>query len=344
MLALRVVMKNIFTLILFLLCGNLTLNGAPTVWDYDGDGKTDFLIKRLVSNGDDSYQSHWYILRSRDGFFFTHWGTFRQQGCTNSGSIPGDFDGDRKYDISVVGGCTDTQQLYYYILNSSNNVFRFAEWGLRTQDIIMPQDYDGDGRTDLAVWRFDTWYVLNSSDNSFRAERFGNRSLGDMPIFGDYDGDGKADLAVRRVTGNISSPQPITFIIKLSQSGNWQVFTFGDWRGDIIVPGDYDGDGKTDMALWGGDSYEFGDGRWKWIRSSDGQFQSVRYGLPGDRAVPGDYDGDGKTDLAVYRAGASSPIQQFYFYIQQSRDGFKAVPWGNSTYFDDTPMTFMNTR
>ena len=28
---------------------------------------------------------------------------------------------------------------------------------------------------------------------------------------------------------------------------------------------DYDGDGKTDIALWGGENFENGDGRWKLV-------------------------------------------------------------------------------
>jgi spore coat protein A, manganese oxidase len=231
---------------------------------------------------------------------------------------------------------------HFYTLNRQGTALTYFQWGLKTDRVLL-QDYDGDGKTDFAVWRFDTWYILNSSNGSFRAEQFGNSNLGDVPIYGDYDGDGRADLAVRRAQGNFMSPMPVTFIIKFSASGNWQVFTMGDRRGDVVVPGDYDGDGKTDMALWGGDNFEFGDGRWKWIRSSDGHYQSVRYGLPGDNPVPGDYDGDGKTDLAVYRRGGTQQPQQ-YFYIQQSRDGFKAVPWGSSDYQDDTPMGFMNTR
>jgi hypothetical protein len=333
----------IFTRAWFLLAIFSSLVAAsPAAWDYDGDGKTDLLIRRVFEPGFNGNYNRVYMLRSQTGFFFTDWGSSYEQNCGSSLS-PGDFDGDGKTDITAAFGCADDPKAYYYILNSSNNTFRAVQWGLRT-DLHLPQDYDGDGKTDFAVWRFDTWYILNSSDGSFRIEQFGNRNSGDLPIYGDYDGDGKADLAVRRTQGNIMSPMPITFIIKLSASGSWQVFTMGDWRGDIIVPGDYDGDGKTDMALWSGDSYEFGDGRWKWIRSSDGQFQSVRYGLPGDRPVQSDYDGDGKTDLAVYRAGSSSPTTQFHFYIQQSRDGFKAVPWGSAAYFDDTPMTFMNTR
>lgn len=38
-------------------------------------------------------------------------------------------------------------------------------WGLGT-DVPVAADYDGDGKTDIAVWRGveGTWYILRSSD------------------------------------------------------------------------------------------------------------------------------------------------------------------------------------
>jgi hypothetical protein len=166
-------------------------------------------------------------------------------------------------------------------------------------------DFDGDGITDIGVYRNGTWFVLRSSDGGVRATEWGGLPQ-DKPVPGDYDGDGKVDHAVYR--------DGTWFVIRSSDGG----VRATDWGGlpqDIPLPADYDGDGKTDVAV-------YRDGIWFIIRSSDGAQISVGWGgVVADVPVPADYDGDGKADIAVYRDGT-------WFILRTSDGGVRATGWG----------------
>jgi hypothetical protein len=71
-------------------------------------------------------------------------------------------------------------------------------------------------------------------------------------------------------------------------------------RQRIEVEGDYDGDGRADLALYHFDENR-GVGVFSIRRSSDGQTQQIDFSDIGRNSVPvsGDFDGDGITDVAV---------------------------------------------
>ena len=71
---------------------------------------------------------------------------------------------------------------------------------------------------------------------------------------------------------------------------NWGTAT------DKLVPGDYDADGKTDVAVW-----RPSEGTWYIINSSTNTVTLKSWGASTDIPVPGDYDGDSRTDIAVWR-------------------------------------------
>ncbi len=168
-------------------------------------------------------------------------------------------------------------------------------------------NFDGDIKSDVAIYRSGIWYILRSSDGGVTTMGWGGLPQ-DVPVQRDYDGDGKADIAVYR--------SGMWFILR-SSDGGYTTIGWGGLPQDVPVQGDYDGDGKADIAV-------YRSGTWFILRSSDGGVTTTGWGgLPQDVPVHADYDGDGKTDIAVYRDGL--------WFIRRSSDGGQSTfSWGGT--------------
>jgi hypothetical protein len=234
-----------------------------------------------------------------------------------------DFNGDGKTDFTVIRntGGGPSGQLTWFINYAGTGTTTGAAWGIAT-DFRIAGDYDGDGKTDLTVWRpgaagVASYYILNSATLTARVEAFG-QSGDDPTVVGDYNGDGKADLAVYRAGAN--SGDPSTWFYRTVASGPVAFVPWGV-NGDFPAPGDYDGDGKADFVIQrnnGGGQARF------WMSLTTAGFNTVVFGTPTDVIVPGDYDGDGKTDIATVRGSAG----QVVWFVRPSSTGvISAAPY-----------------
>jgi len=166
-----------------------------------------------------------------------------------------------------------------------------------TKNVV--SDFDGDGRTDLSVYRPATgdWVVEKSSDGSQSTTNWGLPT--DIITPGDYDGDGKTDNAIFR-------PSTGTWWFVLSSNGTRPAIQFGA-NGDVPVPADYDADGKTDIAVW-----RPSNGVW-YINQSTLGIRYAQWGASTDKVFTGDYEGDGKADLVAWR-----PSNGTWYILQSS--------------------------
>jgi hypothetical protein len=171
------------------------------VGDYDGDGKDDEVIIRVQSS-----ILNWYIRGSA--------GTNRQiafgrvvAGFSTLAFQGADFNGDGRDDLVMANANTSNGSNTWWIGDSVTGavILTLSFGNFVTDYFLSPDDYTGDGRADIAVYRgggsggdAGGWYIRNTATGTNTLTIFGipdpNFTDEDIPVRGDYDGDLKARL------------------------------------------------------------------------------------------------------------------------------------------------------
>jgi hypothetical protein len=136
-----------------------------TLYDFDGDGKTDVAIFRPSIGV-------WWYLRSIDGADRLY-----QFGLGSDKQVPADYTGDGRTDVAFFHPTTGE----WFVERSEDDQFYAFTFGA-PGDIPAPGDYDGDGKADAAVFRpsIASWFILGSTSGVQIVPQFG--SAEDKPV------------------------------------------------------------------------------------------------------------------------------------------------------------------
>ena len=226
--------------------------------------------------------------------------------CSILFTVTATADNDGLYTLNIILGCTNPV-IPTEILCDADRYIGQSVW----EDLVcgtfhnisfnlMPEssvsfsncaggDYDGDGTSDIAIFRTSSglWAVRGLT-------RFYYGQAGDRPVSGDYNGDGTTEAGIFRPSDSLWAIRDLTR------------FEFGEMD-DQAVPGDYDGDGTTEPGAFRGQA-----SLWM-VRGVTRAY----FGREGDIPVPGDYRGDGTSVMAIFRPGvglwAIRGLTRWYF-------------------------------
>ena len=182
-------------------------------------------------------------------------------------------------------------------------------------------DYDGDGKTDFAIWRPSegNFWLLRSTAGA-GAIQWGQN--GDTPIAADLTGDRMSDIIAFRPGATTSD---FSMFYTLGTPGyGYSGYPWGT-QGDIPVMGDFNGDGKSDSAVYRPSESTF----YLLLSDDPNPVRVLPFGTAGDIPFAGDFIGDGRSDLALYRPSNGT------WYIAEAQGDPNtesiATPWGLST-------------
>jgi hypothetical protein len=226
---------------------------------------------------------------------------------TTSGTFQPAFGGQRDAFVArISAAAVDTTGLYGFgshqfllrNLNTSGGPDLTVQLGI-AGDLPVAGDWDGDGETDIGVFRPLTGQFLLRlrSGNGFAITTITFGGSDDTPVAGDWDGDGFDTVGVFRF-----DPKGMFFALTNSHVADdpapqLDIQYFIGLPGDLPVAGDWDGDGLDTVGLYrpSGSTYFLAN---SFAAGADLVFG---FGIAGDLPLAGDWNGDGSDDVAIFR-------------------------------------------
>ncbi len=265
--------------------------GFIVTGDFNRDGKLDL----AVSNYQDANIS---VLIGNGN------GTFQTAVNYSVGNGPysisvGDFDHDGKPDLAVANNQNNNVGV---LIGNGNGTFQTAvNYSVGTSPFsIASADLNGDGKLDLVTPNYNSHNVsvlIGNGDGTFQTAVNYNADTNPSSVaIGDFDRDGDADLAVLNfISNNVS-------MLLGNGNGTFQTAVNTSTGGQFslsVVAGDFNGDGKLDLAM--ADTGNPNAGNLSvLLGQGNGSFQSpANYSANvGSQSVTvGDLNRDGKLDL-----------------------------------------------
>ncbi len=226
-------------------------------------------------------------------------------------------------------------------------------------DRMVSGDFNGDGRDDIATayqysdgtFRFHVWKGGSMSYSGgggwYTSGHFPLSNVGARFVAGDFNGDGRDDLAMFYGSGSSAS----VYVWRSTGSsfvyaGIWWSVSSGYALanvGDRMVAGDFNGDGKDDIAT----AYQYADGTFRyhvWLstgssltyQGASGWYHSGSFNLGhvGARLVAGDFNGDHRADLAMFYATGTTGAEIFRWLSNGSSFLSPVKTWVVSSGYD----------
>jgi hypothetical protein len=181
----------------------------------------------------------------------------------------------------------ETNDFYWTFWDSRSGQWtpRYKRW-YWSEDIPLIVDLDGDGFDSHIAYRPRTGDWIVSGKESLNGPKLEPDSLS-LPVVGRFLDGSACDLGVW-------SGRTGTWHLQSLQTGNTATFRHGQ-PGDILVPGDYDGDGYDEAVAW-----RRNDQTWYRRHATTGATSRWKFGSLTGIPLPADYDGDGRLDLAYW--------------------------------------------